>query len=269
MPSRADMRHMAVLTHEASPKRAASIASVRSRGLGMPRVSSTSFFALICLLVAAAAPPAAAQFSSNVTLATDYVFRGISQTLGDPAIQGGFDYEAEFGVHAGVWASNLRYVEDLEPSDGTDLELDLYAGFTRSFSDSRAGIVFIRYFYPGSLAGADGDYNELILSFGFRDALTGELGLSDDVFGTGEPGVSYRIATETPVVLGFAVHTGMGYYDLNEALGTGYMDFHAGASWSRDTYRLAVTFHNTDESGAALFGGRAKERVVFSAGASF
>ena len=53
-------------------------------------------------------PPRACTLSANVALATDYIFRGFSQTAEGPAIQGGFD--ATCGrFYAGVWASSLDW----------------------------------------------------------------------------------------------------------------------------------------------------------------
>jgi hypothetical protein len=66
------------------------------------------------LLVAGMCSPAMAQgvadmFSANVALTNDYVWRGISQTNEDPAIQGGFDFEHPSGVYLGVWGSNVDF----------------------------------------------------------------------------------------------------------------------------------------------------------------
>ena len=53
-----------------------------------------------------------AGFSATTTLATDYVFRGISNTDGEPTLQASFDYEHENGLYAGVWASNMKFREN-------------------------------------------------------------------------------------------------------------------------------------------------------------
>ena len=37
-------------------------------------------------------------FSANVGLTSNYIFRGISQTGGKPALQGGFDYAHSSGI---------------------------------------------------------------------------------------------------------------------------------------------------------------------------
>ena len=55
-----------------------------------------------------AAPPAPEHtFTANVGLFSEYIFRGIAQTGGKPAVQGGFDYGHSSGFYAGTWASNI------------------------------------------------------------------------------------------------------------------------------------------------------------------
>ncbi|MDO8932340.1 MAG: TorF family putative porin, partial [Rhodocyclaceae bacterium] len=38
-------------------------------------------------------------FTGNVTLASEYLYRGIAQTRGKPALQGGFDYAHASGLY--------------------------------------------------------------------------------------------------------------------------------------------------------------------------
>jgi uncharacterized protein (TIGR02001 family) len=103
-------------------------------------------------------------FSGNVALTSDYVFRGISQTQGDPAIQGGFDVTTDVGglpVYAGTWASNLDFGS---PSAiHVPLELDVYAGVKPTIGPVSADFGVIGYLYPSaddpSDAGLSGDWN--------------------------------------------------------------------------------------------------------------
>ncbi len=54
------------------------------------------------------APPAATlTTTSNVALVSQYKFRGIDQTWGRPAIQGGVDLVAADGLYAGAWVGGL------------------------------------------------------------------------------------------------------------------------------------------------------------------
>jgi uncharacterized protein (TIGR02001 family) len=120
-------------------------------------------------LVAAAAPgfadePASPHtFSANVGLTSDYVFRGVSQTQGNPAIQGGFDYSHASGFYLGTWGSNVSWVSVRSFKDSTgavttgdpfkennSMELDLYGGYKGSVGDFGYDLGAITYYYPGN-----------------------------------------------------------------------------------------------------------------------
>ena len=60
-------------------------------------------------LILASSSTYAAEISGNVALASDYVYRGISQTDEEATIQGGVDVAADSGLYAGVWASNIAF----------------------------------------------------------------------------------------------------------------------------------------------------------------
>ena len=74
----------------------------------------------------AAAPEPAPDWTltANAGLFSEYIFRGIAQTAGKPAVQGGFDLGHSSGFYAGTWASNISWLEDfgaynpLEPGVG-------------------------------------------------------------------------------------------------------------------------------------------------------
>ena len=94
--------------------------------------------------------------SANVALTTDYRFRGISQSGGDPALQGGFDVAHDSGFYVGTWASSIKG----GPSYG-DLELDIYAGWSGNVTEAVSvdlGVLY--YIYPTEDLGLDTDYWE-------------------------------------------------------------------------------------------------------------
>ena len=69
--------------------------------------------------VAQAQAPAAAPehtLTGNVGLFSEYIFRGIAQTAGKPALQGGFDYGHASGFYLGTWASNASWLSDFGAS---------------------------------------------------------------------------------------------------------------------------------------------------------
>src|SRR4051794_38631677 len=71
------------------------------------------------------AAPAPSPVTGNITLASEYRFRGIDQTAGKPAIQGGFDYSHASGVYLGNWNSNISQGAGFP---GGNIEMDFYGG---------------------------------------------------------------------------------------------------------------------------------------------
>ena len=100
---------------------------------------------------AAAAPASPHTFSANVGVVSDYIFRGISQTHGGPAIQGGVDYSHSSGLYASAWASNVSWVKDAQDTSA-NVEIDVYGGFKNTFgsSDWNYDLGVISYNYPGT-----------------------------------------------------------------------------------------------------------------------
>ncbi|HMW18572.1 MAG TPA: TorF family putative porin [Accumulibacter sp.] len=101
--------------------------------------------------VADAVPPAAAGVTSpltgNLSLVSSYRFRGIDQTFGKPALQGGVDFAHASGFYLGNWNSNVN--SGAGYPDGT-LEMDFYGGYKTSFGDFGVDVGAIYYAYPGS-----------------------------------------------------------------------------------------------------------------------
>jgi uncharacterized protein (TIGR02001 family) len=81
----------------------------------------------------------------NVGLTTDYVFRGISQSSEDAAVQGGVDLTCG-RFYVGVWSSSI-----FDPvQDGGTAEVDLYAGFKHATGPVNWDVGLIYYAYPGN-----------------------------------------------------------------------------------------------------------------------
>ena len=96
------------------------------------------------------APPSAITVSGSATIATDYRFRGVSQSDREMAVQGGITVAHEGGFYVGTWASNLS---GWGTFGGANMELDLIGGYKAKLADNAtldAGLTW--YMYPG---GAD------------------------------------------------------------------------------------------------------------------
>ncbi|HEX6828185.1 MAG TPA: TorF family putative porin, partial [Burkholderiales bacterium] len=109
-------------------------------------------------------------FTANVGLYSQYIFRGLTQTNEDPALQGGFDYSyaipnTPVNFYLGTWASNISWLKENfssvangtqgQYSEGGSLEWDFYGGFKGNFgkTDFTWDVGLLYYWYPGNAAG--------------------------------------------------------------------------------------------------------------------
>lgn len=212
-------------------------------------------------LMVVAAPAAMAQeeasspfsFSGSVTLTSDYVFRGISQTQEDPALQGSFDVSHESGLYAGVWASNVDFDDGSTPT-GTDtnLEVDFYGGFANSIDAFSYDLGVIYYAYPDT-SGADYDYVEFLLGLGYDFevlSISGAVYYSPDFFA--ETGDAWYVTAgiAVPVTDWLTLDANYGLQTIDETTPDDYSDWNVGATVSIEGFDFSVRYTDTDLSTA-------------------
>lgn len=91
--------------------------------------------------------------SMTATLATDYIWRGQSQTAGKGAVQASLDVAHESGAYAGIWASNVdgNFAFAGSNGSGADIEVDYYVGYGNSLTDAISyDLAVAKYDYPGA-----------------------------------------------------------------------------------------------------------------------
>ncbi len=135
----------------------------------------SSLMLAVVMIPAVAQAEDASPFSANVSVTTDYIFRGISQTAHNPALQGGVDYANANGLYAGLWASNVSWIADggAVASGSVSTEVDTYFGFRNALQNEfNYDVGFIRYNYLGSYTPAvplvKADTDEVYLSAGYK-----------------------------------------------------------------------------------------------------
>lgn len=96
--------------------------------------------------------------TGGVTLVSDYRFRGVSLSGGDPALQGTVNINHESGFYIGTWASSI---DDGGTDFYGDVEVDLYAGWTGDVSEGVGLDVGLLYYaYPSNTSGVDAEFFE-------------------------------------------------------------------------------------------------------------
>jgi uncharacterized protein (TIGR02001 family) len=164
---------------------------------------------------------AGAETTISVTALTDYDFRGISQTEGDPAIQPSIDWAGEL-FYGTIWASNIDFGDDV---DG-NVEVDLVAGLAGETEGGwRWDVGATWYLYPGSTADPNlgisdsPDYWEYSVAGGYGP-LDIKYWYSPDLYDSGET-ASYLEANASfglPAELSLNLHAGYNFGDYFDML---------------------------------------------------
>ncbi len=214
-------------------------------------------------------------FTANVSLVNNYLYRGIAQTGGKPAVQGGFDYEHSSGLYAGVFGSNSSYFNNLyldrggkEGAINASMELDMYFGFKGHIAkDFNYDMGYLRYNFPGdyALGAAKGDTNELYLGFGYKWINAKYSYSLGNTFGVRDArGTNYfEVNANVPLMEGLSLglHAGKQTFkgataDALAAAGASptYSDYKIGLTKEIDDYSLAVAYSKTNATtGAGAF----------------
>jgi uncharacterized protein (TIGR02001 family) len=205
----------------------------------MNRLTTTVLGLALC---GAAAAANAVEIAGNVTLASDYRFRGISQIEGgfSPAIQGGFDLSTEAGFYLGTWSSNVNFL-------GGSIETDIYGGFRGEFAEDVGydiGVLYYAYPHATFGAGADNiqvDYYEVYGSVTFAGFKVG-VNYSPDYFA--ESGDFFYPYVDWSTGLGeqFTLSAHFGYNAFDEETFLGNDDKYADWKLALSTDQLGVTW---------------------------
>jgi len=203
---------------------------------------------------AAAASAPAPLLTGNVSLTSNYKFRGQDQdmigrndyakTKGfKPAIQGGFDYAfGESGFYVGNWNSSVNWLK------GNSIESDIYGGYKFKAGPLDMDVGALAYIYPGNSAG---NTTELYLATTYANESLGSFTakyshtVSKDYFGyagnkagsgltgrnTGYLNLSYSKEIVPKVTLKAAVGYTHMSSDIRSLGYKSYVDYNVGASY--------------------------------------
>jgi len=201
-------------------------------------------------------------FTWNAAITSDYVFRGVSQSDEDPALQLGADYAFGSGFYIGTWISNVDFGSEV----GADFELDTYVGWGTDLSeDISLDLMLNRYNYLGTRSGIDLDYNELIGTLG-SGPLSFTVAYTNDVYASGTDSFYYAVGGSfTPGGGSFGLDLGVGRTTFSSTSGlSDYTDYFIEVSHPLGPFTAALGYYDTGGSGDDNFGPLADGRLVFT-----
>lgn len=197
-------------------------------------------------------------FSGNFTLASEYLYRGIAQTAGKPALQGGFDYAHSSGFYAGIWGSNISWLENAGVS-GASLEVDIYGGFKGAIAnDLGFDVGVLTYNYPGSLtAGAtDPDTTELYGALSWKFLTLKYSQSTTNLFGTANSKNSSYLELNAAYDLGggWGVNGHVGHQKVKNNANASYTDWKVGATKDVGFGTIGVAYSTTNAQDSCTAG---------------
>ena len=212
---------------------------------------------------------ASAQLTGNVSLTSNYKFRGQDQDVSKaravkPALQGGFDYAfGESGFYLGNWNSSVNWLS------GNSLESDLYGGYKFKAGEVDLDVGLLTYIYPGN---SNGNTTEAYgaATFGPVTAKYSHT-LSRDYFAYAGPGLKGRntgylnLAFAQEVAPSITVKATVGFTrfssDIKDQGVPNYMDYSVGGAYDfGDGLSLGAAVVGANKK--AYFGDVNKSRVI-------
>lgn len=150
-------------------------------------------------------------FNGYVALLSNYVGRGLAQSVGEPAFQAELNYNPGDGVYAGISGSSINWIDQLFPGSSASFELDGWLGYRKSFADGwtfKGGV--LRLQFPGhyALQVARPDTTEAFAFIGWR-TVSAKLNYAlTDSFGTPDSRGSSYLDVSAALPLGDAWSAG-------------------------------------------------------------
>ena len=210
--------------------------------------------ALLALLVAAAPALAADEAAADeaswttegyVTLGSDYIWRGVSQTDHGIGIQAELDVNHRSGFYGQLWAGRMDFGV---PGDGIHSEFDFVVGWKTDLGEHASfDVSLLRAIYPGANAGYNINYNELALKLGFADYYEFAIAYSDDLYRMGASAIDYEFNADWPIGdTPWGIKATAGWYDLDRLAGDSYQYGYLGAYYKlSDRFNVEAGYYKT------------------------
>jgi len=219
-------------------------------------------------------------FTGSAAFVTDYRFRGVSLSDRDIAGQASITATSKIGLFAGIWGSTIQPVGAYFKSDGSfengsEQEIDLTIGYSKTFGAITPTIGVIGYIYPG---GRNVDYVEPFVSLagtlgpvgvtvGVNYAPNQDNTTEDNVYVYGL--ATYGIAG-TPITVKGSVGYENGFFDYGPGTGS-KIDYMIGVDAKYKFVTLGVQYIGTNLNSRDFLATRhnRKDGVVVSLTAAF
>jgi len=209
--------------------------------------------------------------AGNVAVTNNYIWRGITQTNDEPAVQGGLDISHSSGLYAGTWVSNVDFADPAtasasSPASLSEIEQDWYAGYAGGIGDFSYDVGYLYFSYPQT---SSADFGEVYASVGYSYLTLQANYTTNSQVDAGrftEDDLYYKAALDVPIINDISVSATVGQYDFEDDAAEDYT--HYNLYLNKGNFSFGV--EQNDEEGEFPTGKAADDpRVVVSYSKTF
>jgi uncharacterized protein (TIGR02001 family) len=226
--------------------------------------------------------------TGSVSATTDYLFRGISQSSNNAAVQGSLVASHTSGVYGALWGSSIANI-----NGGSEMDASIgYATKLAALNNATLDVGYMRYIYAGANEknmGSEPDYNEIYGSVRYDSVVSKDdmikVGgaFSNDYYAESDSYVNLFVDYSTPIAgtnFGLVTHVGFNSFDdekmMNKALGLSasatddsYIDYKVGTTFGVQGLAAELAYIGSNIDDKDCGGNLCEGRAVFSLSKAF
>ncbi|MEY2863232.1 MAG: hypothetical protein RLY58_939 [Pseudomonadota bacterium] len=224
--------------------------------------------------------------TGSVAATTDYLFRGISQSSNNAAIQGSLVASHTSGVYGSLWGSSIA-----NGTGGSEMDASIgYATKLAALNNATLDVGFMRYVYAGANdknMGSEPDYNEIYGSVRYDSVVSKDdmvkVGgaFTNEYYAEADQFLNLFVDYSTPIAgtnFGLVTHVGFNNFDdekmMNKALTTSgtddsYIDYKIGTTFGVQGLAAELSYVGSDIKKKDCGGNLCEGRAVFSLSKAF
>lgn len=192
------------------------------------------FVGLVYLLFGTSS--AIAGWHGELSLLSDYVYRGYSKSRSNPVVRGHLGYEDDAGWFTGIWLSQVSF-DDRSNRDYADLEVRPYLGWALPLAtDWQSELSVTGYVYDGKIFAQDANYVEFYAALHYQNWFSGAVSVAPDAYQRHATVLNYELSYRQDILDTLRFSAGLGYSQAGALLDKDFFYWNVGASWFLTSY---------------------------------
>jgi uncharacterized protein (TIGR02001 family) len=198
----------------------------------------------------------------SVSLASEYILSGLSQTYDEPSLRVALDFGHPSGFFAGGSLANVGYRAEAPFATPRDTAANVYAGFLWRRSQWMTNLSVSRYRYPGIERSYD--YTQVTANVSFRDRYFFTVSRTGEYLSIYDNADVFRAGIAVPWLRNMEFGVNAGSFRASGFFDTSYTFWDIGLSRPIGRFAFDLRFHDDTYGFSSLLGNDASDLWVLS-----